>query len=67
MEKLTIQIVEKSKMTAIECVQYYCPEVSKEKADYIVWNETCFPFSLESFLEQLYHMFNKNKQTVYDR
>lgn len=50
---LTIEMVIANIMSANECVKYFRPDWTDEECDYYVWNETCYPFSTEKFIEQL--------------
>lgn len=67
MEKLRTKLTwskVKNKMNMIDCVQYYFPKVTKEEADYLIWEDTCFPFSTDKALDQLWEMYNKYSQGI---
>lgn len=59
MKELTEEIAIDMKLTPAQCVRYYKPDWSDQECDYFVWNQTCFPFSNETFLKQLYNYLNK--------
>lgn len=40
----------------------YKPEITEKEVDYILWNETCFPFNDEATVKQIENYFNKLKQ-----
>jgi len=62
MEKLTIQKAIENKFTPIDWVKYYFNDISNESASYILWEETCFPFSAEITLNQLHEYYIKNTE-----
>lgn len=45
-----------------EICKYYFPEITDEQIDYIMWEETCFPFSsdVEILFAQIYDYFDQN-------
>ena len=45
------------KMTWIDVIRHYKSDVTPDEAEYILWNETCYPFSDESTLEQIKSFF----------
>jgi hypothetical protein len=49
-------------MSMLDCVQYYFPKVTKKEADYILWEDTCYPFSTDEILNQLWELYNKYSQ-----
>jgi hypothetical protein len=56
-EKLTIEKAIELKLSATKVVKFYFPDKSDEECDYILWEETCFPFSNEVMMEQIYKMY----------
>ena len=60
MKKLTLEIIEKNKMSGIDAVKFFDPSLSTQQCDFILWEYTCFPFSLEKTIEQLNEYFNAN-------
>lgn len=52
--KLTIEQAVEQKLTLIDCVRYYMPGWTAEQCNYYIWNYTCYPFSSEVMMEQLY-------------
>lgn len=59
MKKLTLEHAIENKFNAEDCVRYFDENLSKEEVDYILWEETCFPFSTETMIEQLNKKFIK--------
>lgn len=59
-EKLTIQKAIELKFSALKIIQYYFPDKSNEECDYILWEETCFPFSNEIMMDQIYELYLKS-------
>jgi hypothetical protein len=39
--------MENNEIRWIDIFRKYDPEITEEKATYLLWNETCFPFSTE--------------------
>jgi hypothetical protein len=62
MEKLTLEYSIENKFTPNMCVNWYFPDYSDEQCNYVLWEETCFPMSMETTLEQLYKMYLKSTQ-----
>jgi hypothetical protein len=56
-EKLTEQEALENKFSGLDCVRYYFNGISDEEADFILWEKTCFPFSTEMMLNQLYAIY----------
>lgn len=56
-EKLTIEKAIELKCSAAKVVKYYFPDKSDEECEFILWEETCFPFSNEVMLEQIYEKY----------
>jgi hypothetical protein len=55
------------KMTWTEVVRYYKPDATDDEVEYLLWNETCYPFSDESTLKQINRFFNsKDKPNAKD-
>jgi len=44
-------------MRPVDVVKYYFPDVTDDEADYILWEETCFPMDTDIFLRQLYDLY----------
>ena len=59
-DKLTKQMAFDNNFTALDCVKYYWPEIKNEDADYILWEETCFPFDVDMMLTHLYNKYLDN-------
>jgi glutamate racemase len=60
MKPLTIEYAIEHKLTAIDCVRYFKPELSIEQCDIFIWECTAFPFSkLEGLINQLNEHFIK--------
>jgi len=58
-KELTINEVIKEKLTWGEVVRHYDPKITDDKVDYILWNETCYPFDNETTVKQIYQLFKK--------
>lgn len=56
-EKLTIEKAIELRFSAVKVVKFYFPDKSDEECDFILWEETCFPFSNEVMMEQIYAMY----------
>lgn len=39
-------------MSAIDIVRQYFPDATEDDADYILWNQTCFPFIVSSDVDE---------------
>jgi len=59
MNELTIDTALEKKFTWIDCVKYYWPDKDDDFCDYLLWNETCFPFDGQMTLKQLYKLYTK--------
>lgn len=55
--KISIEKAIELKWSAVRVIQFYFPDKSDEECDYILWEETCFPFSNEVMLEQIYEKY----------
>jgi hypothetical protein len=53
MQELTLEHAVKNSFTALDCVRYFKPEFTDEQCDFILWEYTCYPFSIEGVIEQL--------------
>jgi hypothetical protein len=56
MTPLTAEQVE-NKMTWQDVIRYYKPDATEEEIEYLLWNETCYPFSDETTLRQINNYF----------
>lgn len=59
-DKLTFEKAVELKLNPIGCVKYYFPEFSNELCDFVLYERTCFPFSTEIFLNQLYDLYKND-------
>ncbi len=57
MKPLTVEYAVDNKMTYLGLVKYFNSEISDEEADFIIWEKTCYPFSLEQVIVQLNELF----------
>lgn len=64
LQELTFEIARDKKFNWIACVKYYWPEMTDEDADSYLWNETCFPFSDEGTLKQMYNEYIRQKNRL---
>lgn len=60
--KITIEKAISLRWSAIRVIQYYFPDKSDEECDYLLWAETCFPFSNEIMMEQIYQLYINSLQ-----
>lgn len=60
-DKLTLQMALENKFNATDCIKYYWPDMPDGDADYMLWNETCFPFDNEIMLTQIYNKYLKEQ------
>lgn len=60
--KLTLENAVEKKLTPVQCVQYYYPKADDVKANDILWEQTCFPFDMETTLGQLYNKYKSLKE-----
>lgn len=59
--ELTIAMAANDFMSWIDAIRYYWPDHTPAQCDYILWNETCYTFSAELTLKQLYELYIKGK------
>lgn len=59
MKELTLEYAIDNKFTAVDCVKYFKPDADDEYIDFILWEETCYPFSIEYTIKQLNELFLK--------
>lgn len=52
----------KHNLTPKECVRYFKPDWDDKMCDTYLWENTCFPMSIEATIEQLNKQFIKNKK-----
>jgi hypothetical protein len=57
MKPLTIEHAIENNFTAIECVKYFKPDWSDKECDFILWEDTCYPFDFEAMITQLNNKF----------
>lgn len=57
MKPLTKKYVIENKLTPIGCVKYFKPKITKDEAEFILWEKTCFPFSTDEMIKQLNKRF----------
>ncbi|HVT84315.1 MAG TPA: hypothetical protein VHD35_03890 [Chitinophagaceae bacterium] len=48
------------KMSWLEVMKTYKPDITEEEAEYILWEETCYPFDDETTLERIKTFFTKD-------
>ena len=63
MKKLTLRYAVENKFRGVDCVKYFDKNTSDKEADYILWEETCFPFSSEAMIKQLNNKFLNTENT----
>ncbi len=57
MKKLTVKYAIDHKFNHIDLVKYFNPKLDDEICDIIIWEETCYPFSLSLTIDTLNKMF----------
>lgn len=57
MKPLTLEFAKENKFTPLDLVRYFEPDAPEEKCDYILWEQTCFPFSIEQTIAQLNNLY----------
>lgn len=57
---LTIYYAIKNKMTVYDCVRYFDPSLDDQYIEFILWEKTCYPFSMKTTIEQLNDYFLTN-------
>lgn len=58
MKPLTLEYIEKNKiLIPNDWVRYFKPEASDRECDFILWEQTCFPFSTKITIDQLNKLF----------
>ena len=58
-DPLTLEQALELRYTAIDCVKYYRPDWTDAKCEFYLWENTCYPMSNETLLEQLNKQLNK--------
>ncbi len=48
------------KMNWSDVFKYYFPKMKKKEAVHLLWEETCYPFSHEIALEQIYKLYQES-------
>lgn len=48
--------------TWIDYMRRLKPDITDEEAEYILWNETCYPFDNETTLKQIYTILKQPNQ-----
>ena len=61
-KRLTLNHIKKNKLSAIDLVKHFNPTWSDEQCDFHLWENTCFPFSIESVVTQLNQQFLKTNK-----
>ncbi len=51
-----------SKMSWCQVVKYYFDGMSDEDANNFLWNYTCYPFHIETALNQIYESYKKRRK-----
>ena len=60
--ELTLEYAIDNKFTPHDCVRFFNPEASDELCEFIIWEQTCFPFSNEIMIKQLNETFNTKEK-----
>lgn len=60
--KITIEKAISLRWSAIRVIQYYFPDKSDKECYFLLWAETCFPFSNEIMMEQIYQLYINSLQ-----
>lgn len=59
-DELTIEKAVELGYTWGDIFRYYDPHISNDQIEYLLWNETCYPFSGELTAKHIYQFFQKN-------
>lgn len=51
-----------TKLTPIECVKFYFPDLDDEMSDSVLWGLTCFPMCMKTTLKQLSNLNKARKK-----
>ena len=54
---LTLDYAITNKFTPYDCVRFFNPKASDDLCEFIIWEQTCFPFSSEIMIKQLNETF----------
>jgi hypothetical protein len=57
MKPLTLEYAKENKFNVLDLVKYFNPNITNEEADFLLWEKTCYPFSLEETIKQLNEIF----------
>lgn len=57
-ENLLKELAGKS-ITWMDLARRYKPDITEDELEYILWNETCYPFHAETTVKQLLEYINK--------
>lgn len=57
MKPLTIDFVIENKMSHTDCILYFKPDATESEIEYIIWDETCYPFDDVLFVENVNFYF----------
>lgn len=60
---LTMEYVEKNKLTPVEIIKHFKTEWTDEECDFYLWEFTCFPFSTEILIKDLNRRFMPKQTT----
>jgi hypothetical protein len=58
-DPLSIDDVIKQKLTLDSIMRMYDKNITEREVDYILWNETCYPFDMQTTLNQIHNYFQK--------
>ena len=56
-EKLTLEKALELNLKWHDCIRYYKPDATDDECEFILWEQTCFPFDHETTLNQIYGLF----------
>jgi len=60
--KPKLSLSEARGMTWRQVFDYYLPDAEPHMADFILWNETCYPFDAEKTLDQIFDYYLKTQK-----
>ena len=57
MKELTLAYALENKFTPNDMVRYFDKEMTDEQCDFVLWDQTCFPFDMKGTVTQLNNLF----------
>lgn len=54
----TIEAATEKKMNWFDVIRFFSPTATDEMCDFLLWEQTCYPFSSEMTFKQIKQFFN---------